>query len=51
MGLASPIEMNQHMSTIDLQYALRDYPKYQLTEAGHDVNPAMEAPESEETKS
>ena len=36
------IEMRQHIPTGELQAALKDYPKYKLTEAGH-VTPAAHA--------
>lgn len=44
------IEMSKHVSTPNLQSALKDYPKYELTEAVHKIQP-MELAGIEEKKS
>lgn len=44
------IEMDKHISTAELKSALKDYPKYQLSEANHQIHTvASELPEEEST--
>ncbi|MCW3118019.1 MAG: Heavy metal transporter [Chitinophagaceae bacterium] len=43
------VEMGKHIATDDLKAALRDYPKYQLTEANHQPKAVAPVPVEEET--
>lgn len=44
------VEMDKHIPTSELQSALKDYPKYQLKESGHNQHHPVATPE-EESKS
>ena len=45
------IDMEKHVPTTDLQDALKDYPKYQLSEANHQHHAVISVVEEDETKS
>lgn len=45
------VDMDQHIATPTLQAALKEYPKYQLTDAPAVASPISGVPEQEETKS
>ena len=45
------IEMDKHISTAELKSALKDYPKYQLSEAGHQLHAVAPVLPEEETRS
>lgn len=45
------IEMGKHVATADLKAALKDYPKYQLTESNHQHHTIVSVVEEEDSKS
>ena len=45
------IDMEKHIATDDLKAALKDYPKYQLSEGQHQQHAVAPVPDEEETKS